>query len=146
MVPQRSLAYSLTPIGLLILLTLSMPFIHRHAQLTHHDPSGKHTHSSVIHTIFSPDGVDQPSPSSDWDHAEDSEELSRSTIGSDLLLDPFSTVSVFGKSTSILVSVNPFPLHSIKGAPLTGDTGFNPPASTTGAPLSARAPPSSFLF
>ena len=145
MIRDKSSVFYFLSIVLLASLTVVVPFIHLHPQVTHEDHSEQHTHAAVIHTIFSPDGMAYPTSSQDSIHPENSEEFSRTTAGWSLFLKRFSAESVSDGVDAPLVSLTSIWPHAVKGVALQRDKGFLRPLPWVSTPSSSRAPPFSFL-
>ena len=71
-----------SPFGsvVLVALILGLPFVHLHPRIIHDDHSGLHTHTAVIHTVFSADGAGEAFPSVDDHDSETLVELFRTAI------------------------------------------------------------------
>jgi hypothetical protein len=141
MIRCRSSVFYLLSIVFLALLSIGMPFIHLHPQVTHADHSGEHTHVAVIHTLFSPEGLGDPAASQYSSDPENSEEFLRTAIGYPLYPQRLSTESISGGTDPSLISLTPILLHASEGAPLRGDADFPKPSSWVGTPSPSRAPP-----
>src|SRR3989304_5627490 len=82
--------FDLIRVIFIAILTLSLPFVHVHPQLTHADPGGEHTHSAVVHTLFSPEADSSPTVPGNGIQSEDLDELFRAAFDLDLVSERFT--------------------------------------------------------
>lgn len=142
MMRHRSSVLSLPSVVFLVALTIGVPFIHLHPQVTHAAHLGEHTHAAVIHTFFSSEGSGNPTYSIDSIGTENSEEFSGVTIDWPLVPQRFSAPLGLGGTDAPIVSVISILPHPAKDIALRGDVaGVLLPSSWVGTPLSSRAPP-----
>jgi hypothetical protein len=122
-------------------LTLSLPFVHLHPRLTHADDLGEHTHSGVIHTIFSSEDTSKPLSSADSLNSESSVELFRTAIDLNLFTQRPSADTVSNVLTAAWVSSDFFLLPVATSTTLIRNNVSPPPSSWAGFLPSLRAPP-----
>lgn len=122
-------------------LTLSLPFVHVHPQLTHTDQAGEHTHPMVLHILFSPEADSSPAVPSNGIQSEDLNGLFRAAIDLDLVSERSTNPPAPKGPDSEGASSEPFrtPIEKsnywLKSPPVVL------PSSPAGSPLSVRAPP-----
>ena len=133
--------FDLIRVIFIAVLTLSLPFVHVHPQLTHADPAGEHTHPAVVHTLFSPDADGSPAVPSNDIQSEDLDELFRATIDLDLVSERFTNPPAPKGSDSAGASSEPFRTPIVKSDRLLKSFSATLPLSPADSPLSVRAPP-----
>ena len=133
-------------ITFLSVLTLSLPLVHLHPRVTHADDFGEHTHSGVIHTIFSSESASHPSSSADRLEAENSTGLSRPTIYLHLFAQRPPTETTSNVLTAVWASSEFFLSPIAMYTSLMRSHVVSPRSSWMGSPPSSRAPPSHSLY
>ena len=122
-------------------LTLSLPFVHLHPRIAHADDLGEHTHSGVIHTIFSSEYASKLLSSVDGLESESSVDLFQTTID----LDPFAqrppTDTISNVLTIAWVSPDFFLSPIAMSTTLIWSNVLSPPSSWMGSLPFLRGPP-----
>ncbi len=133
--------FDLIRVIFIAVLTLSLPFVHVHPQLTHADPAGEHTHPAVMHTLFSPEADGSPAVPSNGIQSEGSDELFRAAIALDLVSERFTNPPAPKGPDSAGASSEPFRTPIVKSNRLLKSLSATLPSSPTHSPVSLRAPP-----
>ena len=126
----------------LVALTLSLPFVHLHPRIAHADALGEHTHSGVIHTIFSSENASNLFSSVDGLDSESSVELFQTAIDLDLFAQRPSSDTISNVLTTAWVSSDfflssPIPIYT---SPVRSNV-LSPPSSWMGSLPFLRGPP-----
>jgi len=133
--------FDLIRVIFIAVLTLSLPFVHVHPQLTHADPAGEHTHPAVVHTLFSPETGGSPAVPSNGIQSEDLDELFRAAIDLDLVSERFTKSLAPKGPDSVGAFSEPARTSIAKSNRLLKSPSVVLSSPPAGSSLSVRAPP-----
>ena len=141
MVQLKTPVFSSVSVIFFAALTLSLPFVHLHPSVTHADDLGEHSHSGVIHTIFSSEDESKPFPSADGLDSENSVELFRTEVDLNLFTQRPSTETISNGLTALGVSSDFFPSPFAMSTTLVTNNVLSPPSFWMGSLPFLRGPP-----
>ena len=124
----------------LAVLILGLPFVHSHPRTTHDSHSGQHSHTAVIHTVFSADSAGEASPSVGDHDSKTLVELFRTAIDLNFFAKRSSVEA--GKNLLTVTWVS-YDLSNVAiNSALPFDSSLSPPESRRASPHLVRGPPS----